>query len=201
MTEHSQAGPDLDSRLAQLDRRLREIQADLIGDESVELLTEQPPRAAPPPEPEPPPEPAPLPEPEPLPPPVAQSRLSAPDAALRPPIGHGRSGPLADLLAHLQARPGEFGEELSDLKVLVSDLHETLDGIEEVLQRLAGGGRRTRTTKPEAATIAAGPFTTLDSVRAFERELTTLPGVQEAAVRGYEGAARAIIDVRFGEDH
>jgi hypothetical protein len=125
--------------------------------------------------------------------------------ALRPPIGHGRSGPLADLLAHLQARPDDFQGELSDLKVLLSDLHETLDGIEEVLDRLAAGAGKRRsareTAAPETATIAAGPFTTIDSVRAFERELTLLPGVREASVRGYEGAARAIIDVHFGEDH
>jgi hypothetical protein len=68
-----------------------------------------------------------------------------------------------------------------------------LSGIEELLTTVAPGRHE--------ATIAAGPFGTIDEVREFERRLSGVRGVRDVTVRGYEGAARAIIDVQFGEDH
>ena len=67
-----------------------------------------------------------------------------------------------------------------------------LSGIEELLAQMAHG--------TQEATIAAGPFSTIEEVREFERRLATVRGVRDVQVRGYEGAARAIIDVQFGED-
>jgi hypothetical protein len=40
----------------------------------------------------------------------------------------------------------------------------------------------------------------VDALRAFERAVSRLPGVREVAVRGYEGADRAIIEVRLDRD-
>jgi hypothetical protein len=51
---------------------------------------------------------------------------------------------------------------------------------------------------PQSLSVSAGPFRTLDDVRTFERELSALPSVREAAVRGYEGTDRVVIDVHVG---
>ncbi len=64
--------------------------------------------------------------------------------------------------------------------------------VEAVLARMSASGHE--------ATIAAGPFASIEEVRAFERELAAVRGVRDVTVRGYEGAARAIIDVRFADD-
>ena len=52
-------------------------------------------------------------------------------------------------------------------------------------------------TAAGALTVTAGPFASLDAVRAFERTLATLPGVASAEVRGYEGGDRAVVDVHL----
>jgi hypothetical protein len=159
MTERRQAGPDFDTRLAEFDRRLRAIQADL-----------------------------------------APGRKPAP---ARPPRRHGgRSGPLAELLEHSPPPPRaerpphpepQPSADLAELAALMASLREVLEGIEALLDRIVAGGRE--------ATIAAGPFQTLEEVREFERGLSSVPGVRDVSVRGYEGAARAIIDVHLGGDH
>ena len=40
----------------------------------------------------------------------------------------------------------------------------------------------------------------MQEVRDFERVLSSVRGVRDVSVRGYEGAARAIIDVQLGTD-
>jgi hypothetical protein len=50
---------------------------------------------------------------------------------------------------------------------------------------------------PSEITISAGPFATPEAVRAFVRRLAELPEVREAAIRGYEGDDRALIDVQL----
>jgi hypothetical protein len=151
MTERTHLGPDLDARLAEFDRRLREIQSDLV------------PGRKPPP--------------------------------AHPPRGHrGRAGPLAELLQHSPppAPPEPHAADLAALASLMSVLRDTLDQIEALLERVASGERE--------ATIAAGPFRTMQEVRDFERLLSSVRGVRDVSVRGYEGAARAIIDVHLGAD-
>jgi hypothetical protein len=44
-------------------------------------------------------------------------------------------------------------------------------------------------------TISAGPFPSIEALRAFEHELARLPGVRDVEVRGYEGDDRALIEV------
>ncbi len=106
----------------------------------------------------------------------------------------GRAGPLADLLQHAPPPPARATDaQLGHLGRLLSSLHEVLAGIEELLATMAPGRHE--------ATIAAGPFGTIEEVREFERRLSGVRGVRDVTVRGYEGAARAIIDVQFGEDH
>ena len=47
--------------------------------------------------------------------------------------------------------------------------------------------------------VAAGPFATIEDVRAFEAALASVPGVRAVTVRGYEGDDRAIFDVEIGD--
>ncbi len=170
--ERSQPVADLSTRLAEFDRKLRQIQSELVPGRSPPSLG----TATPTPLEAPPPERAAPPEPE------------AVGAA------RGRSGPLADLLQHVPPPSARAtGAQLDHLGRLLSSLHEVLNGIEELLATMAPGRQE--------ATIAAGPFGRIEEVREFERRLSGVRGVRDVTVRGYEGAARAIIDVQFGEDH
>ncbi len=199
MTDRIEAAPEFDATLAEFDRRLREIQADLMADGDHAgappvVQASPPPRAAPepPPPPEPPiPPPAPPVVPEPLP------RTPPPE----PPGPHGRSGPLADLLAQLRAPSSDLQTELREIKAVLSTLQEAVAAIEAMLAGITTDREPETPAGSDQATLSAGPFTRIDSVREFERELSSLRGVRGASVRGYEGAARAIIDVDLGEDH
>lgn len=98
-------------------------------------------------------------------------RLVEPDE----PAARGATSQLADLVqAH---------ERLLELH------RELLSQYAEVLERRAG----------ERATVAvtAGPFSSADTVREFERALAGLPGVSAVTVREYVGADRVQVDVQL----
>jgi hypothetical protein len=125
--------------------------------------------APPPPIPNPPP-PSPLPEPAPA-PPIPDPAL----AATRQP----------QLVAELAAG-------------LVASMRELLAGYERVLAPRAPAARPSpRSPNPSHATISAGPFPSIEAVRAFEAGILRLPGVREVDVRAYEGTDRAVIEVRL----
>jgi hypothetical protein len=128
----------LDARLAEIDRRLRTIQADL--EPAAQAVV--------------PPEAAPVPK-----------RLSTED---RQP---------SDLVARLTALV-EAHERLLSLTRELTDRREP-----------AGSG--------PSVSVSAGPFAGTEALRAFERSLQALPEVHSAVVREYEGADRAIVDVRL----
>jgi hypothetical protein len=204
MTERTEGPGELDARLAEFDRRLREIQAELLADEAPPVRAHEDAPAAP----EPPlgPDPGIAPSPSVAPPPgvVPSAGVApSPEPDRSPPqprraVTQGRAGPLAELLAQLRTAPDGYRSDLGDLRELVTSVRALLGGIEAALVRIEAGDHPGADT--DEATIAAGPFTTIEAVRAFEREVAALPGVRDAAVRGYEGAARAIIDVRLGTD-
>jgi len=75
---------------------------------------------------------------------------------------------------------------------LLESSQELLVAYETVLVEL-----RTPSTGIVDVTVTAGPFMSLDAVRAFEAALATLPGVLDVAVRGYERGNRAIVDVQL----
>ena len=144
---------DLDARLAEIDQRLREVQAELGPDHDS-------------------------------------------------PVSRGRSGPLTDLL---ETAPRDHGaghtylvgqiEHLMALHAsLISSMSEMLSAFQRVLGRLPDRG-----TVEAEVTVSAGPFTSTDAVRAFERALSTLPGVSNATLRGYEGEDRAVFDVQLSD--
>ncbi len=112
------------------------------------------------------------------PPPQARPAPPAPS-----PVHHAlrqarlRSDPRVDVLAELQSS-------------LLTATRDLLDGYERA-SFTASEQRANRVT------ISAGPFAGTDSLRAFEQELSALPGVHGVDVRGYEGSDRAIIEVEL----
>lgn len=216
MTERSSGVSELDSRLAEIDRRLRAIQAELAP-EREPLPTE------------------PLPT-QPLPTESRPTRpLPAEPRATEPRTASGRSGPLAAVLSRAPrayegptgpehapnpeaaARPehpgdlenptgSEDDERRSDDPIellvaltevhgrLLSSMQELLNAYEVALARLPRG---TESSGVREFTVSAGPFQSTAALRAFERGLAGISDVREVTVRGYEGEDRAIVDVRL----
>jgi hypothetical protein len=77
---------------------------------------------------------------------------------------------------------------------LLAAMRELMAGYEIALAHIAAGAPGTA----GVVTVAAGPFTAIEMLERFEEALRTLPEVTEVAVRGYEGADRAIIEVQLG---
>jgi hypothetical protein len=188
MPQPTQGAAALDAYLADIDRRLREIQAEL-GPESEPVLADHRRRASDPPAPEP---VVSMPV-----PPVREAAppVHEPAPPPRPPgrSGHGgREGPLAELLQRHPGRDRPAVDSLPGLhEQLLRTIGDLLDTYETVLAELSSRAA------PADVTISAGPFSSIAAVRAFERELAELPGVSEVTLRGYEGTNRAIIDVRI----
>jgi hypothetical protein len=204
MPERSQAATDLDSRLAEIDSTLRAIQAGLAPDRR---SPPGPPSSQPePPELESPPKP----EPEPEPPPPPRELLAEPPPRPGPTGRHGpgptgRHGPLEEVLqAARELQPpsvpepeptellGQIGALTELHRRLLESSHDLLVAYEAVLNEL-----RAPSAGAVEVTVTAGPFMSLDAVRAFEAALATLPGVADVAVRGYERGNRAIVDVQL----
>jgi hypothetical protein len=163
----------------EMDRLLRDIQVELAPErEPAPLLVDDPeaPAAAPRADPAPPPTPA-----DPAPPPTPADPAPPPT-----PAGHE---PQIQALSELSAR-------------LLASIRELLAGYERVLvptaspPRSARRAARHRTDSPDV-TLAAGPFASVEALREFEQAVSHLPGVRDVSIRGYEGADRAIIEVRL----
>jgi hypothetical protein len=97
-------------------------------------------------------------------------------------------------------------QALTDLATtLLGSIRELLAGYERVLVHDRSAPPPAAARRPVIArvhddpgvTISAGPFASLEAVRAFEETVSRLPGVRDVAVRGYEGSDRAIIEVRL----
>jgi hypothetical protein len=180
-------GVSTSEHLAEMDRLLREIQIELAPEREPAPPLEPPPPAAidSPPATDAPSAPAP-PPPAPPPPAPPPRDLAAPDSG----------APHLVALGQLAAR-------------LLAAMRELLDGYEQVLVPIRSAPAPTPAATPSAprerprpsaepgVTVTAGPFPSLDAVRDFEHAVSRLPGVRDVAVRGYEGADRAIIEVRL----
>ncbi len=205
----------LDEPLAQFDRLLRDIQVALAP----EREPAPPARTRPPP-------PAPIEtEPETVrgrAGPLEEILSRGPEP--RPAPSRGRPGPLRDVFERARRGPPEpateapsapakpgccrvSGElsELADLRASLEELQASLGQLLEgyrgaLLQSLAASAPRLAgPSRADQFTLVAGPFVALEAVRAFERTLQELPGVEQVAIRGYEGADRAVVDVRLAE--
>ncbi len=165
---------ELPRRIDEIDERLARLQAELEADvgrraDPAPRRRRPVPRIFPPPEPVNPPVAAPAPPPAPDPEPPA--------AAVRDPEPARDPDPLEVMCARLLAATREL-----------------LAGYEVALARAVPPAG-----DEPAVTLRAGPFRATGTVAEFERALRGLPEVADAAVRGYEGPDRAIIEVRLRE--
>ncbi len=189
---------DIDDRLADLDRRLREVQAELLPGREPRPAAAPPAAEPPPPSHEPPPpsrEPPPPPREPPPGPPEPPPRPPAPPG---PPPHGGPPGPPSS------PGPPPGTGPLTELHVkLLASFRELLDAYEWLLTQTSQPPALLSpapTAPPSQTTgVRAGPFTSLDAVRAFEAALGSTAGVRSVTVRGYEGDDRAIFDVELGE--
>jgi hypothetical protein len=74
---------------------------------------------------------------------------------------------------------------------------ELLSAYERVLAELPPAAADTVAVREFS--VSAGPFSSTEALRGFERTLSGIPEVREVAVRGYEGEDRAIVDVHLFE--
>jgi hypothetical protein len=84
----------------------------------------------------------------------------------------------------------------------VADLVARLTALVELHEQLIASARDLPERRQPAAAgpsvgVSAGPFASTEALRRFERALQTLPEVRSVAVREYEGADRAILDVHL----
>ncbi len=207
MQEHSHAAIDLDSRLAEIDKRLQAIQSELRPAEQephaeaggsgregplASLLEQQRrawPRAQeersvhePPPSAEEPPPPPPEPPPREPPPRARRQPPPSPPPRREPP-------------------PPAAADELAALTEvhmrLLASSQELLDAYRAVIDRLRHRAPTQRDWAPDEVTVDVGPFASHHAVRAFEAALATLPGVAGVRIRGYERGDHAIIEVQL----
>jgi hypothetical protein len=169
----SERASTLGAHLAEMDRMLRDVQAELVPDAPAAAIPDPP---APAPSPPPPP---PIPEPPPPAPPIPEPPIPEPPPP--PPVPE----PALDSSLQIQAL-----SELSER--LIASMRELLDGYERVLS--LPHRRRAESTH---VTLSAGPFASIETLHEFEETLARVRGVRDVVVRGYEGNDRAIIDVRL----
>ena len=218
MSESTQDVSPLDVRLAGIDRRLREIQAELVPERTPRDTPEAPPRS------------------EPLPRGRTGPLASLLSRGSRPPAGDEVPAP-AQAPAPAKAPPGAPApsaaeQQLERLGELTALYGELLGSLRDVVRgqaapdapgppappadpeppappppaepvQAAPPSPRAEPEPPapagELVTLSAGPFSTIGAVRAFERQLTAVPGVRDVLLRGYEGDDHAVFDVRVGE--
>jgi hypothetical protein len=93
----------------------------------------------------------------------------------------------------VSAEDGHLGDLVARLMALVEAHERLLACARELTDR-----REPAATAPSLG-VSAGPFASTEAVRDFARALQALPGVSSAAVREYEGADRAVIDVHLSQ--
>lgn len=172
----------LDARLAEIDRRLSRIQTGLA-----EEVAGPGPGGLPP-------------------------RIAVPEPGVRRPVGSAPAPP--PVAPPPPPEEDDAGDDaqlvVAELRGLIFDHARLLDRLGEILasgERLLAAAApsppasaATSPPAPEAITVSAGPFANLDAVRGFERALRSLPGVEGAEVRGYEGGDRALVDVHLSSE-
>jgi len=86
----------------------------------------------------------------------------------------------------------------------VDELLTRLTALVEAHERLLASAqavtdRRQPSAEESVVSVSAGPFASTEALHRFEHALQALPEVRSAAVREYEGADRAILDVHLFE--
>lgn len=192
----------LDARLAEIDRRLRTIQTDLADDSGAapESGAGLAPRIA-------------------VPEPGEIGGIAKGPVAPAPLAPARANDTLPDDEAAGGGSPADRGPDedltpiIAELRGLISDHARLLDGMGDLLARgerllaradppvLAEGCSPGQPSAASASappvTVTAGPFSSLDAVRRFERSLQLLPDVVSVHARGFEGGDRTVIDVHL----
>jgi hypothetical protein len=177
----SELGLDADSFLAELDGRLRAIQAELRPGVAVPAIKVQPMEADASP---------------------ARRGRSGPLSAL---LGRtrGEAGPGGE---EEDSTPDATAELLATVRALTETQARLLEASERLLEAFtraveSPAGLFTATSpspRRAAVEITAGPFPDTEALRGFEYALEQLEPVRRVTVRGYEGSDRAIFDVEIG---
>ena len=113
-------------------------------------------------------------------------------------------GPADEPAAATAPDPEPSTQSLTALSVhLLASTRELLDGYEQLLvgrpaPQPIRRGAHLRPDSPDV-TLSAAPFGSLEALHEFEHAVSGLPGVREVVIRGYEGADRAIIEVRLDQ--
>ena len=172
---------DLESSLAEMDRKLRELQRELA------LVSGGQPAA-----------------PEGVPPGADPSRAPAAPSAAPPPVPAPAPPPEADVLEQATARVAELGRRIDELGRLRDDLDSAARALrEEQLQAPTPPPPPSPLASPPLpatgdVAVNAGPFPDIATLSAFEHALQRISGVDDAVVRSFEGN-RAHVDVRLRE--
>jgi len=202
---------DVQSSLADMDRKLRELQRELA------MVGRSPEEPAAPPVSHPP-----------QPPPAARVEAAAEAGEQAEAIVADARAEAVHIVDQAAARVAAIGEQIDELQRLRDDLQRSaralVDEYERALRRGAGDGGAPPTaptlqeqagafpppaaspaTPPPAAAerlfegqivVNAGPFTDIATLGDFEQALARLPQAEDVYVRGFEGN-RALIDVKL----
>ena len=162
----------LDARLAEIDRRLRTIQSGL--EPAAHAAREAPADV------------------------VAPETAREAPAAVHPETA--REAPAAVVPPEAAPVPKRLGADARALEDVVARLAALVEAHERLLASARELADRGLAADPGAmVSISAGPFASTEALHRFERSLQTLPEVRAVAVREYEGADRAIVDVHLSE--
>jgi hypothetical protein len=212
---------DVESSLADMDRKLRELQKELA---MVSREPQPPPAAEPAPEPEPEPEPlaaAPTPPP-PAPPPeaAAPDPPDPPDAPTAPLAAESQAEAIvaearaeaARIVDEAAARVAAIGRQIDELQRLRDEVQRSARALVEEYERALRYEAAPEPAPPEHAAaparaagdpefedrvvVNAGPFTDIATLGAFEQALARLPQAEDVFVHGFEGN-RALIEVKL----
>jgi len=217
---------DVESSLADMDRKLRELQKELamVGQEPQPPAAPEPtPEATPEPpaaDPTPPPPTAPS---EPV-PPVAQSEPVAPVAPEAPTAPRAAESQAQAIVAEARAeaarivdeaaaRVAAIGGQIDELQRLRDEVQRSARALVEEYERALRYEAAPEPAPPEHAAapapesedrefqgrvvVNAGPFTDIATLGAFEQALARLPQAEDVFVHGFEGN-RALIEVKLG---
>jgi hypothetical protein len=133
--------------------------------------------------------------------PAAAEPAAAEPAAAEPSTSERPEAPTPPTLDQPHHHLEEIQRQIETLTELRDWLHasivELLDRYTSALAPPGEGETGPSQSSELEVTVSAGPFSSLDSLKAFERELAALPGVRQVTRRGFEGASRAILDVEL----
>jgi len=187
---------DVQSSLADMDRKLRELQRELA------MVGRSPEEPAPPPVPDPP-----------QPPPAARVEAAAEAGEQAEAIVADARAEAAHIVDQAAARVAAIGEQIDELQRLHDDLQRSARALVDEYERALRRGAEDGATPPAAdpappppaagerlfegqIVVNAGPFTDIATLGDFEQALARLPQAEDVYVRGFEGN-RALIDVKL----